>query len=468
MYPQPGEIVEGKYRIDRMLGEGAMGGVFAATHTIRRASVALKFMSEQASAMPEAVDRFMNEAVSASQIESDHVVKIFDVGRWGQLPYLVMEFLEGHDLAHEVESQVRARAQIPVARAVHFTLQILRAMQVAHHRGIVHRDLKPANAFVVTKDGEPDFVKVLDFGISKLSEPGAVHLTKTTVSMGTPLYMAPEQAKSARDADSRSDVYSVAAILYELLTGRPPHEADNYNLLLFKLFQEEPPNLLTLRNDLPPGFAEVVHKGLSKDPATRIQSATEFGALLAPFADTRSSALLARMLARTGGERMSLLQPSTMSMPTPAPKAEPAATITAAAQTSTTFGPRASSPPPPPKASKVPTIVGVAALVAALGIGAFVVIKGREPAKDPPAAPATAKPTAEEKVTQTKPVETAAPPPSAEPSASVSATATATAKKQPAAPWLSAAPAKSTAPTAVAPDPTATTKKKKLDWELSK
>jgi serine/threonine-protein kinase len=462
VYPQPGEIIEGKYRIDRMLGEGAMGGVFAATHTLRRAPVALKFMSAQASAMPEAVDRFMNEAVSASQIESDHVVKIFDVGRWGQLPYLVMEFLEGHDLAGEIEQQVAARTRMPVERAVHFTLQILRAMQVAHNRGIVHRDLKPANAFVVTKDGEPDFVKLLDFGISKLTEPGSVHLTKTNVAMGTPLYMAPEQAKSARDADPRSDVYSVAAILYELLTNRPPHEADNYNLLLFKLFQEEPPNLLTLRNDIPPRLAEVVHRGLSKDPGPRIQSASEFAALLAPFADGRSSALLARMLARTGGERMSIAQPI--------PREAAAATVVA--QTSTTFGPRASSPAvegtqlPLPKASKAPAIIGVVALLAALGIGAVVVVtRGHspEPVKETPAA--APKPTVEDKAPPPKPVEpAAAPTPSVEPTPSVvpSTTTTATAKKP-----IAVAPVKSVAPPPTA-EPAPTAKKKKLDWELSK
>lgn len=309
MYPQPGEIVEGKYRIERMLGEGAMGGVFTAFHTLRRANVALKFMSEQASRMPEAVERFMNEAVAASQIESDHVVKIFDVGRWGQLPYLVMEILDGRDLAAEIEAQTRSGQPMPVPRAVHFTLQILRALQVAHGRRIVHRDLKPANAFVINKDGEPDFVKILDFGISKQNEPGSVHLTRTNVSMGTPLYMAPEQAKSARDADARSDVYSVTCILYELLTGRPPHEADNYNLLLYKLFQEEPPRIEVLRSDLPRELAAVVHRGLSKDPSERVQSANELGALLAPFSDNRSAALLARMLARTAADSADWIEP---------------------------------------------------------------------------------------------------------------------------------------------------------------
>ncbi len=368
MYPQPGEIVEGKYRIERMLGEGAMGGVFTAFHMLRRANVALKFMSEQASRMPESVERFINEAVAASQIESDHVVKIFDVGRWGQLPYLVMEILEGRDLAAEIEAQTRAGQPMPVPRAVHFTLQILRALQVAHARRIVHRDLKPANAFVINKDGEPDFVKILDFGISKQNEPGSVHLTRTNVSMGTPLYMAPEQAKSARDADARSDVYSVTCILYELLTGRPPHEADNYNLLLYKLFQEEPPRIETLRPDLPRELAAVVHRGLSKDASARVQSASELGALLAPFSDNRSAALLARMLARTA-EPENFIQPlegpptslhattlvnTPMTAPSPSNEQPVSVVVTNAPHTVTTGTDPTLRPPPSAPAASAP------------------------------------------------------------------------------------------------------------------
>ncbi|MBI2393804.1 MAG: serine/threonine protein kinase [Deltaproteobacteria bacterium] len=499
MYPQPGEIIEGKYRIDRMLGEGAMGGVFAAFHTLRRAPVALKFMSAQAAAMPEAVDRFMNEAISASQIESDHVVKIFDVGRWGELPYLVMEFLEGCDLAHEIEAQIRSGQWMPIQRAVHFTLQILRAMQVAHARGIVHRDLKPANAFVVNKEGEPDFVKLLDFGISKQRDAGAVHLTKTNVAMGTPLYMAPEQAKSARDADQRSDVYSVAGILYELLTGRPPHEADNYNMLLFKLFQEDPPHVATLRTDVPPALAEAIHRGLAKDPAARVQSATEFAAMLAPFADGRSSALLARMLASTDPGRLSHAQAAAATVAiastggilstgahaphvptgTPAATGAPAATGTSASTSSTAvaFGSRASSPPDVPrKSSPLPMIVGAVTLLAALGIGGFVFLSSREPKPQP----AQAAPKVDE------PSVGAAREPSAEPTAPIASVAevaeAASAKPRPSAsvapavaPVTAAAPAKKPPPAAkptassepAAPTATATTtappkKKKKV------
>ena len=486
MYPQPGEIVEGKYRIDKMLGEGAMGGVFVAFHTLRRANVALKFMSEQASRMAEAVDRFMNEAISASQIESDHVVKIFDVGRWGQLPYIVMEHLEGRDLSNEIEAQTRTREPMPVARAVHFTLQILRALQVAHARGIVHRDLKPANAFVINKDGEPDFVKLLDFGISKQTDPGAVHLTKTNVSMGTPLYMAPEQAKSARDADARSDMYSVACILFELLTGRPPHEADNYNLLLFKLFQEDPPHLMTLRPDCPPGLADVVHRGLAKDVSTRVQSASEFAALLAPFADGRSAALLSRMLARTG-DRPSYAQGPVSLVPTtgltsaniaqhrepPQPAqartagtGQPPVNVTAGTALAFT-GTGGESPAAAPRSSPVPMILGGLALVVALGVGAIVLHGQRAPDKPAPAAAPAAAPTAaiEEatKKPEPKPVVTAEPTTEAKPAPVVTAAVTATAAKKPAAATVAAATVKASAePTATAAPTAAPTAKKTL------
>src|SRR5579859_7527008 len=146
-YPQPGEVLDGKYRIERMLGEGGMGAVAKATHLLRRAPVALKFMSPAVTAVPGAVERFVNEGVAASQIDSDHVVKVFDVGRLPNgSPYLVMEFLDGLDLGQLIE---REGPTLPVERAVHFTIQALRALQTAHAAGIVHRDMKPSNCFVI-------------------------------------------------------------------------------------------------------------------------------------------------------------------------------------------------------------------------------------------------------------------------------------------------------------------------------
>src|SRR5580692_9465084 len=151
-YPAEGEVLDGKYRVERLLGEGGMGAVAKATHLLRRAPVALKFMSPAVLALQGAVERFVNEGVAASQIDSDHVVKVFDVGRLPSgSPYLVMEFLDGQDLAQILATE-GGRLSIP--RAVHFTMQTLRALQTAHQAGIIHRDMKPSNVFVIDKDGE--------------------------------------------------------------------------------------------------------------------------------------------------------------------------------------------------------------------------------------------------------------------------------------------------------------------------
>ena len=222
-----------------------MGAVAKATHLLRRAPVALKFMSPAVLALPGAVERFVNEGVAASQIDSDHVVKVFDVGRLPNgAPYLVMEFLDGLRPRAAPRARRADRARRP--RAVHFTVQTLRALQTAHAAGIIHRDMKPSNCFVINKDGEPDFVKLVDFGISKVRastrRASGANLTRTNSALGTPLYMSPEQARSPRDVDHRTDLYSVGAILYELLTGRTPYtsETGEFTEILFKIFTTDP------------------------------------------------------------------------------------------------------------------------------------------------------------------------------------------------------------------------------------
>jgi len=300
-YPQPGDVLDGKYRIERLLGEGGMGAVAKATHLVRRAPVALKFMSGAVLSVQGAVERFVNEGVAASQIDSDHVVKVFDVGRMPSgAPYLVMEYLDGLDLSQLLE---RDGPTLSVERAIHFTVQTLRALQTAHSAGIVHRDMKPSNCFVIVKDGEPDFVKLVDFGISKVrtaDDAQGAHLTRTNSALGTPLYMSPEQARSPRDVDHRTDLYSVGAILYEMLTGRTPYTAESgeYTEILFKIFTTEPEPLANLRPDLPEGLVAIVHRALQRDLDARFGSAIEMAEALAPYADERSTQVLVRM--RTG------------------------------------------------------------------------------------------------------------------------------------------------------------------------
>ena len=225
-YPQSGEVLDGNIRVERMLGEGGMGAVAKATHLLRRAPVALKFMSGAILALPGAVERFVNEGVAASQIDSDHVVKVFDVGRLPSgAPYLVMEYLEGRDLGELLAAD---GPSIEIARAVHFAIQMLRALHTAHNAGIVHRDMKPSNCFVIEKDGEADFVKLVDFGISKVrtfdDASQNANLTRTNSALGTPLYMSPEQARSPRDVDHRSDlVFRGRDLVRDALRSDPVH-----------------------------------------------------------------------------------------------------------------------------------------------------------------------------------------------------------------------------------------------------
>lgn len=295
----PGTVIDGKYEIRRVLGAGAMGAVVEAMHLLRRAPVALKFMSPRVVGLPGVVERFLNEGVAASRIDNEHVVKVLDVSKLdnGQ-PYLVMEYLKGEDLARVIEREGRHGLQ-DVPRAIYFVLQILRGLQAAHQVGIIHRDLKPANCFVVTNDGDPDFIKIVDFGISKVQESDtAYRLTQDGLTMGTPLYVSLEQARNAANVDARADLYSVAVILYELLCGHTPYQPTSMPDLFVQLATATPKSLDSIRADLPQGLAAVVARGLAREPDARFQSAAEMAAHLAPYADARSELTLRQLLQR--------------------------------------------------------------------------------------------------------------------------------------------------------------------------
>lgn len=317
LYPGEGEILEGKYEIQQVLGTGAMGSVVRAYHQLRKAPVALKFMSPEIMGQRDVVERFLNEGVAASKIDSEHVVKVYDVSKLPSgVPYMVMEFLQGEDLSGLLKREGRPYLR-DVPRAIHITLQILRGLQVAHRAKIVHRDMKPANCFVTGKEGDDDFIKIVDFGISKVRQDGdeGVALTHAGAALGTPLYMSLEQARSPKDVDARTDVYSTAVILYELLGGTTPFVPKSGTLseLFTMLAIEDPKPLDEVRNDLPIGLWEVVKEGLEKDREKRFRSAAAFAEALVPFADERSDYVVSKMLRTTAtGVRSRMPGPPTM------------------------------------------------------------------------------------------------------------------------------------------------------------
>jgi serine/threonine protein kinase len=318
-YPQEGEILEDKYEIEQVIGTGAMGSVVRARHILRKVPVALKFMSPQIIGQRDVIDRFLNEGVAASKIDSEHVVKVLDVSKLKSgVPYMVMEFLEGEDLGRIMRRDAKPFMQ-DTARAVHFVLQMLRGLQAAHRVKIVHRDMKPANCFVIGKDGDADFIKIVDFGISKVRQEDndGIELTHAGTALGTPLYMSLEQAKSPRDVDSRTDLYSVACILYELLGGATPFVPKSGTLseLFTMLAADRPRSLELVRDDLPPGLWQVVERGLEKDQEKRFQTAGAFAEALVPYSDERSDYIVSKMLRTTATGKRSMPPPTTIPAP---------------------------------------------------------------------------------------------------------------------------------------------------------
>ena len=286
MLPAPGErslvgmeLDHGKYRVRGLIGRGGMGEVYEAEHTALGHRVAVKVMLDKYTGDHDAATRFTREALAASKIGNEHIIQVIDIGTAPDgRAYVIMELLEGSPLTKVIEGA----AAMPAPRATNIIRQVLRAVGAAHAKGIVHRDLKPDNIFLITRGDETDFVKLLDFGISKFLDPelhGAAKLTTTGVGIGTPLYMAPEQAMG-NDVDHRADLYACGAILYEMLLGRPPFEASTYAMLVSKLLTTDPPLLNERRPELPTRLVSAAHRALEKDPLRRWDSADAFAAAL--------------------------------------------------------------------------------------------------------------------------------------------------------------------------------------------
>lgn len=280
-----GTVLAGKYRVDGLLGSGGMGIVVSAIHMQLGQKVALKFLQRRAAQDRGMIERFLREAKAAVRLRSEHVARVLDVGTFESgAPFIVMEFLDGIDLSRFL----RDRGQLPVSEAVDFVVQACEAIAEAHAAGIVHRDIKPANLFLTTKaDGSP-LVKVLDFGISKFDVPGG-NATTADVAMGSPRYMSPEQMQSARDVDVRADVWALGIVLYELLAGRPPFDADSFVALCTMVATATPPPLSTWRSDVPPELEAAIVAALQKKSEHRTATVADFAESLRSVASAEAA-----------------------------------------------------------------------------------------------------------------------------------------------------------------------------------
>ena len=296
-----GQILAGKYRIERVLGVGGMGIVVAAMHVQLDERVAIKFLLPDALESPETVARFAREARAAVKIKSEHIARVSDVGTLENgAPYMVMEYLEGRDLA----AYLKERGPLPVDEAVTYLLQAMEALAEAHGMGIVHRDLKPPNLFLTRRADGTAQVKVLDFGISKVTARGGMHeasLTKTSSVMGSPLYMAPEQMVSTREVDARADVWALGVVLYELLAGHVPFQGESMTELCARILQEPPSPLRMTRPDVPPELEGLILRCLEKNRDQRLGSVAELASGLVPFAPPYMMPSVERIARLSGG-----------------------------------------------------------------------------------------------------------------------------------------------------------------------
>ncbi len=291
--PSPGDVLVGKYQIERLIGRGGMGAVFAAQHMLLNQRVAVKLLLGELACSQEATSRFMNEARAAAQIQGDHVARVLDIGQLPSgTPYMVLEYLEGTDLA----GLLQQRGVLGIAEVADYALQALDALAQAHAAGIVHRDLKPANLFLARRHDGTNVVKVLDFGISKNLHPlsGTPQgMTQTKALLGSPEYMSPEQLRTPRGVDTRTDIWSLGVILYELLTGRMPFTGESLGELFIQIMESAPPPVRAHRPDVPAAFEAVVLRCLIRDPNARFGSVNELAAMLLPFASDQMRALMA-------------------------------------------------------------------------------------------------------------------------------------------------------------------------------
>ena len=309
--PSPGDVLADKYTVVRALGRGGMGLVLEAEHQRLGQRVALKLLLPEIRSMGEITARFEREARAVARLQGPHVARILDVDVLSDgSPFMVMELLRGRELGDELDE----RTKIPFREAVGYILQACAAMAEAHRMGIVHRDLKPANLFLC-ETGAHRTVKVLDFGISKLTGDINASMTTTASAFGTPLYMSPEQVRSVKNVDARADIWSLGVVLYELLSGELPFTHESATGILAAILTEKPVPIGKRCPEIPRPLADAVMRALEKNPEDRFSDVRAFAAAIAPYGPPREDPTLAAVMLelkgvgkpRSHGKRRNLL-----------------------------------------------------------------------------------------------------------------------------------------------------------------
>ena len=308
--PTTGDIIDGKYVLESRIGKGGMGEVYKAHHRRLGHKVAIKVMLADAANL-EAASRFVQEGRAAANIQNEHVVRVSDVGEEHGYAYMILDLLEGEDLAHLLDRERRLAPNVAVA----YVLQALDGVRQAHEMGIVHRDLKPSNLFLAKRQDGTTVIKVLDFGISRETRnnplgqaPGA--LTSTKAMLGSPLYMSPEQLRSSKSVDARADIWAMGVILYELMTGTLPFMGENLGELFAQILEVEAPPLRTRVPEAPALLEAIVARCLQRRPEHRFQTVADLERELAPLAAGASTSPFAASSVLSG-------QPRTVMMQTP-------------------------------------------------------------------------------------------------------------------------------------------------------
>jgi serine/threonine-protein kinase len=387
----PGDVLAGKYRVERVLGVGGMGVVVAALHLELDQRVALKFLLPEAAARPDITTRFSREARAAAKIRNEHVARVTDVGTLESgAPYIVMEYLEGRDLSQIVDKH----GPLPIQVAVDYVLQACLALAEAHAAGIIHRDLKPSNLFLAQMADGTEIIKVLDFGISKSLVPspegaeGIGALTKTAEVLGSPMYMSPEQLKAFRDVDARADLWGLGVILYELVTAKAPFDRGSIAEIFGAIIYEKAPPLSAMLPSVPPGFEGIVARCLEKEPADRYKNIADLAEALHSFGSHESKSSVQRIsrLLQAHAGSLEISRPSfPVAAIAPPPSSSPGEAVTPGLPTGNSTRTSWGQPEEDAKPRSIGRIVALAAVpvVALAGVGLFVALSARKPAPSP-------------------------------------------------------------------------------------